>query len=28
MATGDASIASIATFGSTRASQTELKLKG
>ncbi|MBI2324410.1 MAG: DNA gyrase subunit A [Chloroflexi bacterium] len=28
MATGDASIASIATFGGTRASQTELKLKG
>ena len=27
MATGDASIASIATFGGTRASQTELKLK-
>ena len=28
MATGDASIASIATFGGTRASQTELKLRG
>ena len=28
MATGDASIASLATFGAIRASQTELKLKG
>jgi DNA gyrase subunit A len=28
MATGDARIASIATFGGTKASQTELKLKG
>ncbi len=28
MATGDASIASVSTFGATRASQTELKLKG
>jgi hypothetical protein len=28
MATGDASIASLATFGATRASQTELQLKG